>query len=174
LLAEQPERGEEEKELTGAEGGATELVRLSSGRGKRVADADAGHGGARGGPFIGARGEGSSGVWWTPVRCTAIGVYGAQWRRWDRSAGRCHARTRPQQARTKRCRTSLCDECSREEKRTVAGGDHVGAVRGEGDRVVDWRGQLVSDARARESEGECGWQVGSGSNERERARGAGW
>jgi hypothetical protein len=62
------QRGEEEKELTGAEGGVAELVRLSSGRGRRVAEAGAGHGGARGGPFIGARGEGSSGVRWTPVR----------------------------------------------------------------------------------------------------------
>jgi hypothetical protein len=63
--------GEEDKELTGAEGGAAELVRLSSGRGRRVAEAGAGHGGARGGPFIGARGEGSIGVRWTPMRCTA-------------------------------------------------------------------------------------------------------
>jgi hypothetical protein len=36
-----------------------------------VAKADVGLGGARGGPFIGARGEGSIGVRWTPVRCTA-------------------------------------------------------------------------------------------------------
>jgi hypothetical protein len=35
-------------------GRATELVRWSSGRGRRVAEAGAGHGGARGGPFIGA------------------------------------------------------------------------------------------------------------------------
>jgi hypothetical protein len=76
-------------------------------------EARAGHGGARGGPFIGARGEGSSGVRWTPVRCTAIGINGAQQRQWDRSAGQCHARTRPQQARMKRCRTSLCGECRR-------------------------------------------------------------
>jgi hypothetical protein len=54
-----------------------------------------------------------------------------------------------------------------EEKRTVVGGDRVEVVRGEGDRVADWRGRLVSDARARESEGECGWPVGSGSSERE-------
>jgi hypothetical protein len=53
-----------------------------------------------------------------------------------------------------------------EEERTVAGSDRVEAVRGEGDRVADWRGRLVSDARARESEGECGWQVGSGSSDR--------
>jgi hypothetical protein len=52
----------------------------------------------------------------------------------------------------------------------VAGGDHAEAVRGEEDRVADWRGRLVSDARARESEGECGWRVGSGSSERERER----
>jgi hypothetical protein len=38
----------------------------------------------------------------------------------------------------------------------VAGGDRVEAVRDEGDRVADWRGQLVSDARARKSVGECG------------------
>jgi hypothetical protein len=43
-----------------------------------------------------------------------------------------------------------------EEERTVAGGDRVEAVHGEGDRVADWRGRLVSDARARKSEGECG------------------
>jgi hypothetical protein len=41
------------------------------GGGRRVAEAGAGHGGARGGPFIGARREGSSGVRWTPVRCIA-------------------------------------------------------------------------------------------------------
>jgi hypothetical protein len=63
------QRGEE-KELTGAEGGAAELVRWSSGGRRRVVEAGAGHGGARGSPFIGARGEGSSGVRWTPVRCT--------------------------------------------------------------------------------------------------------
>jgi hypothetical protein len=50
----------------------------------------------------------------------------------------------------------------------VAGGDRAEAVRGEEDSVPDWRGRLVSDARARESEGECGWRVGSGSSERER------
>jgi hypothetical protein len=55
-----------------------------------------------------------------------------------------------------------------EEERTVAGGDRAEAVRGEGDGVADWRGQLVSDARVRESDGEFGWRVGSGSSERER------
>jgi hypothetical protein len=55
-----------------------------------------------------------------------------------------------------------------EEERTVVDGDRVEAVRGEGDRVADWRGRHVSDARARQSEGECGWRVGSGSSERER------
>jgi hypothetical protein len=56
----------------------------------------------------------------------------------------------------------------------VAGGDRAECVRGEDDRVADWRGRLVSDARARESEGECGWRVGSGCSEGEGARGAGW
>jgi hypothetical protein len=42
----------------------------------------------------------------------------------------------------------------------VAGSDHAEAVRGEDDRVADWRGQFVSGVRARESEGECGWRVG--------------
>jgi hypothetical protein len=50
----------------------------------------------------------------------------------------------------------------------VAGGDRAEAVRGEGDGVADWRGRLVSDARVRESDGEFGWRVGSGSSERER------
>jgi hypothetical protein len=36
-----------------------------------VAEAGAGQGGARGDPFIGARGEGSGGAGWTPVRFTA-------------------------------------------------------------------------------------------------------
>ena len=49
----------------------------------------------------------------------------------------------------------------------MAGGDHAKAVRGEEERVADWRGRLFSDARARESEGESGWWVGSGSSERE-------
>jgi hypothetical protein len=40
-------------------------------RGGRGGGAGAGHGGARGSLFIGARGEGSRGVRWTPVRCTA-------------------------------------------------------------------------------------------------------
>jgi hypothetical protein len=57
-----------------------------------------------------------------------------------------------------------------EEERTVVDSDRAEAVRGEEDRVADWRGWLVSDARARESEGECGWWVGSGSSERERER----
>jgi hypothetical protein len=58
----------------------------------------------------------------------------------------------------------------------VACGDRAEAMRGEEDRVADWWGQLVSDVRARESEGECGWRVGSGCSERERegGRGAGW
>jgi hypothetical protein len=56
----------------------------------------------------------------------------------------------------------------------VVGSDRVEAVRGEGDRVADWWGRRVSDARARESKGERGWRVGSGSSERERARGTGW
>jgi hypothetical protein len=43
-----------------------------------------------------------------------------------------------------------------EEERTMADGDRAEVVRGEEDRVADWRGRLVSDARARESEGECG------------------
>ena len=43
----------------------------------------------------------------------------------------------------------------------MVGGDHAEAVRGKDDRVADWRGQFVSGARARESEGECGWRVGS-------------
>jgi hypothetical protein len=69
----------------------------------------------------------------------------------------------------------LCAESAgEEEERTMAGGDHAEAVHGEEDRVAEWRGRLVSDARARESEGECGWRVGSGSSERERARGAVW
>jgi hypothetical protein len=38
------------------------------------------------------------------------GVNGAQRRRRDRTAGRCRARTRPQQARTKRCQTPLRGE----------------------------------------------------------------
>ena len=56
----------------------------------------------------------------------------------------------------------------------MAGDDRAKAVRGEEDRVADWQGWLVSDARARESEGECGWRVGSGYSERERgsSRGA--
>jgi hypothetical protein len=37
--------------------------------------------------------------------------------------------------------------------------------------VADWRGRLVSDARVRESDGEFGWRVGSGSSERESSRG---
>jgi hypothetical protein len=58
-----------------------------------------------------------------------------------------------------------------EEERTVVDGDRVESVRGEGDRVANWWGRLVSDARARQSEGECGWRVGLGSSERESTRG---
>jgi hypothetical protein len=56
----------------------------------------------------------------------------------------------------------------------VAGGDRVEAMRGEGDRVADWRGRLVSDARARESEGECGLAGGVGQQRERCARGASW
>jgi hypothetical protein len=56
----------------------------------------------------------------------------------------------------------------------VAGGDRVEAMRGEGYRVADWWGRLVSDAQARESEGECGLAGGVGQQRERRARGAGW
>jgi hypothetical protein len=49
----------------------------------------------------------------------------------------------------------------------VTGSDRAEAVRGEGDRVAERRGRLVSGAQARKSEGE-------GGRERERACGAGW
>jgi hypothetical protein len=54
---------------SGGRGGGASAVELGGRR--RVAEASAGHGGAQSSPFIGARGEGSSGVRWTPVRCTA-------------------------------------------------------------------------------------------------------
>jgi hypothetical protein len=56
-----------------------------------------------------------------------------------------------------------------EEKRTVADGDRAEAVRGEGDRVADRRGRLVSGARARKSEGEGGL-AGEVGQQGERAR----
>jgi hypothetical protein len=59
-----------------------------------VAEADAGQRGARGDPFIGARGEGSGGARRTPVRLHSDGVNAAQRRQRDRTAGRCRARTR--------------------------------------------------------------------------------
>jgi hypothetical protein len=61
-----------------------------------VAEDGAGQRGARGDPFIGARGEGSGGARRTSVRSHSAGVNAAQRRRRDRTAGRCRARTRPQ------------------------------------------------------------------------------
>jgi hypothetical protein len=52
-----------------------------------VVEAGAGLRGARGGPFIGARGKGSGGAGRTPVRLHSTGVNAAQRRRRDRTAG---------------------------------------------------------------------------------------
>jgi hypothetical protein len=70
-----------------------------------VAEAGAGHGGARGSPFIGARGEGSSSVRWTPVRCTAAatGPHGG--------AVPCEDATTASEDEA--VSTSLCGECRR-------------------------------------------------------------
>jgi hypothetical protein len=61
-----------------------------------VVEAGAGQRGARGDPFIGARGEGSGGARRTQVRLHSERVNAAQRRRRDRTAGRCCARTRSQ------------------------------------------------------------------------------
>jgi hypothetical protein len=61
-----------------------------------VAEAGAGQRGARGDPFIGARGEGSGGAMRTPVRLHIAGVNATQRRRRDRTTGQCRVRTRPQ------------------------------------------------------------------------------
>jgi hypothetical protein len=58
--------------------------------------------------------------------------------------------------RMKRCQLLCATSAGGEGERTVAGGDRAEAVRGEDDKVADWRGQFVSGAQARESEGECG------------------
>jgi hypothetical protein len=77
-----------------------------------VVEAGAGQGGARDGPFIGARGEGSNGVRCTPVRCTAMElmVYSGG----DETlGGAMPCKDATTSARTRRCRTSLCGECRR-------------------------------------------------------------
>jgi hypothetical protein len=61
-----------------------------------VAEVGAGKRGARGDPFIGARGEGSGGSRRMPVRLHSDSVNAAQRRRRDRTTGRCRARTRSQ------------------------------------------------------------------------------
>jgi hypothetical protein len=70
-------------------------------------------------------------------------------RRGDAVQGRVHSK-RGQSGAKLLCAASTGGE----EKRTVVGGDRAESVRGEGDGVADWRGWLVSDAQARESEDE--------------------
>jgi hypothetical protein len=96
------------EELTGEEGGAAVLARLSSGRGRRVAEAGAGRGGARGSPFIGARGEGSDGVRRAPVRFTVVAVMANSGDDGTSRGRRWRAGTWSQRRRTERCPTSLC------------------------------------------------------------------
>jgi hypothetical protein len=94
-------------------------------------------------------------------------VNGAQRRRRDRSVGRCHARTRPQQARTKRCRTSLCGECRRGRRR--GWWSEVTALEPCAARKIGWltggAGLLAVRRRERAKVRES-WRVGSGGSER--------
>jgi hypothetical protein len=95
------------------------------------------------------------------------GVNGAQRRRWDRSAGRCHARTRPQQARTKMCRTSLCGECRQGRRR--GRWSEVTALEPCAARKIGWLtdGAGLSAVRGHErAKVREGWRVGSSDSER--------
>jgi hypothetical protein len=85
------------------------------------------------------------------------GVNAAQRRRRDRTAGRCHARTRPQQRGRGGAKLPCAASAGGEEERTVVGGDRGEVVRGEGKGVADWRGQPVSGVRASEGGAAGGW-----------------
>jgi hypothetical protein len=139
-------------------------------------------------PFIGARGVGSGGAGRTPVRLHSAGVNAAQWRRRDRTTGRCRARMRPQ--RRGRGGAELpCVVRGRARKRMVAGGDRGEAIRGEDDGVADRWGQPASGSGRERGRGDgatdewgrrvsgaqararSGPEVGRGGGSRERERG---
>jgi hypothetical protein len=126
-----------------------------------VVEAGAGQGRARGDPFIGARGEGSCGARWTPVRFTVTKLMLHSGGDKTARRGRCCARTRPQQRGRGGAKFPCAASSGGEEERTVVGGDRGEAVHGEGKGVADWRGQPVSGARRERGRGWGGWRVGS-------------
>jgi hypothetical protein len=119
-----------------------------------VAEASAGQGGARGDPFIGGRGEGSSGARWTPVRCTTTELMlhsgGDETARWGGAVqGRGHSSEDEAVPNFSVWRGDGVEE------RTVVGGDRGEAVRSEG---MGWLTGGVSLSAVRERERERGWR----------------
>jgi hypothetical protein len=129
-----------------------------------VAEAGAGLRGARGDPFIGARGKGSGGARRTSVRLHSTGVNAAQRRRRDRTGGRAvqgrghsgedgavpNFPVRQGDGRGDGAR-----------KRTMAGGDRDEAVRGEDDGVADWWGQPARGSGRERGRGGGDCRVGT-------------
>jgi hypothetical protein len=105
-----------------------------------VAEAGAGLRGARGGPFIGGRGEGSGGAGRTPVRLHNGDDETA--RRGGAVQGRDHIGEDGAVPNFPVRRGDGRGDGAR--KRTVAGGDRGEAIRGEDDGVADWWGQSAS------------------------------
>jgi hypothetical protein len=139
-----------------------------------VVEAGAGQGGARDGPFIGARGEGSNGARCTPVRCTAMElmVYSGgdeTARRGGAVQGRDHSsedeavpnfpvwRVQARRRRGRWSEVTAVKPYAAREMEWLTGGVSLSAVRGR--------------ERARVS-AAGGW--GRLVSESERARGAGW
>jgi hypothetical protein len=98
----------------GKEDGGAFSTELGRG-GRGVAEAGARLRGARGGPFIGARGKGSGGAGRTPVRCTAPELMPHSGN--DETARRAvPCKDAAAAARTGRCQTFLCGEGMGEEE----------------------------------------------------------
>jgi hypothetical protein len=156
-----------------------------------VAEAGAGLRGARGGPFIGAQGEGSGGAGRTPMRLHSAGVNVAQRRRRDRTTGgavqgrgRCGKDGAVPNFPVRR--GGGRGDGAR--KRTVAGGDRDEAVCGEDDGMADWWGPPASGSghergrgagtdewgrrvRGERARARSGPKMGRGGGCRERERG---
>jgi hypothetical protein len=163
-------KGLPEREKTAA------LPRIELGRGERgVAEAGAGQGSARGDPFIGGRGEGSSGAWRTPVRCTAPEFNAAQRRRRDRTAGRYRARTLSSGEDGAVPNFSVRRGDGRGDgamEGTMVGGDRDEPYVGRTTRRLTGGAGLPAGVSARESDGESGWRVGM-AHQREKGRAQG-
>jgi hypothetical protein len=115
-------RGRRRKGLTGEENdaGASRIV-LGGGE-ERDGRSWCEEGGARGEPFIGARGKGGAGELLGSGELHSAAINAAQRRRGDTTAGR-YRRGRWSRGGTVRCQTSLCGEMAEGRTEATAGGD---------------------------------------------------